>query len=106
MIALAGCDQDLPSEPGPVVTAVPQRHLRDCARRVRDHHRTLGLGQDDAAQPGGRADPTRPRAGSCWRGRTLWSLSDRERSRLRNQKVGFVFQFPSLLPSLTALENT
>jgi lipoprotein-releasing system ATP-binding protein len=35
----------------------------------------------------------------------LWSLSDREQSLLRNRKMGFVFQFPSLLPSLTALEN-
>ena len=35
----------------------------------------------------------------------LWSLTDREQSLLRNQKIGFVFQFPSLLPSLTVLEN-
>lgn len=35
----------------------------------------------------------------------LWSLSDAEQSRLRNRKMGFVFQFPSLLPSLTVLEN-
>ena len=35
----------------------------------------------------------------------LWSLSDHEQSLLRNRKIGFVFQFPSLLPSLTALEN-
>ena len=35
----------------------------------------------------------------------LWSLSDAERSRLRNETVGFVFQFPSLLPTLTTLEN-
>jgi ABC-type lipoprotein export system ATPase subunit len=36
----------------------------------------------------------------------LWGLTDRQRSLLRNQQLGFVFQFPSLLPSLTALENT
>lgn len=35
----------------------------------------------------------------------IWSLSDIEQSRLRNRKMGFVFQFPSLLPSLTILEN-
>jgi ABC-type lipoprotein export system ATPase subunit len=35
----------------------------------------------------------------------LWALSDRKRSRLRNERVGFVFQFPSLLPALTVLEN-
>jgi putative ABC transport system ATP-binding protein/lipoprotein-releasing system ATP-binding protein len=38
-------------------------------------------------------------------GADLWSLSDRQRSLLRNQKIGFVFQFSSLLPALTALEN-
>jgi putative ABC transport system ATP-binding protein/lipoprotein-releasing system ATP-binding protein len=36
----------------------------------------------------------------------LWTLRDRQQSLLRNEKLGFVFQFPSLLPSLTALENT
>lgn len=35
----------------------------------------------------------------------LWSLSDREQSLLRNRKMGFIFQFPSLMPSLTVLEN-
>jgi ABC-type lipoprotein export system ATPase subunit len=35
----------------------------------------------------------------------LWSLSDRQQSLLRNRKIGFVFQFPSLLPSLPTLEN-
>jgi ABC-type lipoprotein export system ATPase subunit len=35
----------------------------------------------------------------------LWTVGDRHRSQLRNEKVGFVFQFPSLLPALTVLEN-
>ncbi len=35
----------------------------------------------------------------------LWTLSDREQSRLRNRTTGFIFQFPSLLPTLTVLEN-
>jgi ABC-type lipoprotein export system ATPase subunit len=35
----------------------------------------------------------------------VWKLPDKEQSLLRNQKVGFVFQFPSLLPTLTAVEN-
>ena len=38
-------------------------------------------------------------------GQDLSKLSDVRQSRLRNGKVGFIFQFPSLLPSLTALEN-
>jgi len=35
----------------------------------------------------------------------LWRLSDGQRARLRGEKIGFVFQLPSLLPALTALEN-
>ena len=48
----------------------------------------------------------RPSAGTvCIEGSDLWGLSDRRRSRLRNDLIGFVFQFPSLLPSLTVLQN-
>ncbi len=35
----------------------------------------------------------------------LWHLGDAQLSRLRNRKIGFVFQFPSLIPTLCALEN-
>ncbi|MCL7451811.1 MAG: ABC transporter ATP-binding protein [Anaerolineae bacterium] len=35
----------------------------------------------------------------------VWKLPDKEQSLLRNQKIGFVFQFASLLPTLTAVEN-
>jgi ABC-type lipoprotein export system ATPase subunit len=35
----------------------------------------------------------------------LQQLTDKQRSYLRNRKIGFVFQFPSLLPTLTVLEN-
>jgi len=38
-------------------------------------------------------------------GRVLGSVSQAERSVLRNQKVGFIFQSYQLLPELTALEN-
>ncbi len=48
----------------------------------------------------------RPTAGSVhFQERDLWALSDADRSRLRSRTIGFIFQFPSLLPTLTALEN-
>jgi putative ABC transport system ATP-binding protein len=40
-----------------------------------------------------------------FQGRALHSLSDRELSRLRRTRIGFIFQFFNLLPTLTALEN-
>ncbi|HWI65977.1 MAG TPA: ABC transporter ATP-binding protein [Symbiobacteriaceae bacterium] len=38
-------------------------------------------------------------------GRDLWAMSDAERSRFRCQTMGFVFQFASLIPTLTVAEN-
>ena len=38
-------------------------------------------------------------------GRDLAAMSDKERSTLRRTRIGFVFQFFNLLPTLTAVEN-
>lgn len=38
-------------------------------------------------------------------GQSISGLSDQELSALRNQKIGFVFQFHHLLPEFNALEN-
>ena len=35
----------------------------------------------------------------------IWGFDDRSRSRMRNEKFGFIYQFSSLLPTLTAVEN-
>ncbi len=47
--------------------------------------------------------PTTGRA--LFDGKDLAALSDAERSRLRRNRIGFVFQFFNLLPTLSALEN-
>jgi putative ABC transport system ATP-binding protein len=38
-------------------------------------------------------------------GTDITSMNERELTRIRNQKIGFVFQFFNLIPTLTALEN-
>lgn len=38
-------------------------------------------------------------------GINLWSLSDEALSEFRNKKMNFIFQFASLIPTLTAVEN-
>jgi len=38
-------------------------------------------------------------------GKNIWDYNDKERSKLRNEKFGFVYQFASLIPTLTATEN-
>lgn len=48
----------------------------------------------------------RPTSGTVLvEGRNIWDLADVQRSFLRNRTFGFVFQYPSLMPSLTVLEN-
>src|SRR3954467_9547672 len=48
----------------------------------------------------------RPESGSVeFEGRRLYSGSESSQAKLRNEKMGFVFQGYFLLPELTALEN-
>jgi ABC-type lipoprotein export system ATPase subunit len=49
---------------------------------------------------------TRPTGGKVeFNGREIWSMNDSELSNLRSKEIGFVFQFPGLLPTLNAIEN-
>src|SRR5208282_1049795 len=47
-----------------------------------------------------------PTSGEVWfQGRALHTLKDAELALLRRTRIGFVFQFFNLLPTLTAAEN-
>ncbi len=49
---------------------------------------------------------TRPDAGTVLiDGENIWDRNDRELAALRNEKLAFVYQFSSLIPTLTAGEN-
>lgn len=48
----------------------------------------------------------RPSAGTVTiAGTDIWGLGEAARARFRNRRLGFVFQFASLLPTLRALDN-
>ena len=48
----------------------------------------------------------RPTSGNVFlHDKDFYTLPDRARARLRNHKIGFVFQFYHLMPEFTALEN-
>lgn len=48
----------------------------------------------------------RPQAGQVWvQGQDLLALGEAARGRMRNQTLGFVYQFHHLLPEFSALEN-
>lgn len=49
---------------------------------------------------------TRPDSGQLLvDGADLWSMTDDTRSAFRNRKMSFIYQFSSLIPTLTAIEN-
>jgi putative ABC transport system ATP-binding protein/lipoprotein-releasing system ATP-binding protein len=49
---------------------------------------------------------TRPSRGQvAVNGEDIWQWNDNERATFRNRTIGFVFQFASLIPTLTVLDN-
>ncbi len=52
---------------------------------------------------GGLTKPTKGRV--LIEGIDIWTMNDRRLSALRNEKIGFIFQFSSLIPTLRAIDN-
>ncbi len=52
---------------------------------------------------GGLTKPTKGRV--LIEGVDIWTMNDRRLSALRNEKIGFIFQFSSLIPTLRAIDN-
>lgn len=49
---------------------------------------------------------TKPTSGHVFINSTdIWTLNDKALSEFRNQNIGFIFQFSSLLPTLSAVDN-
>lgn len=64
-----------------------------------------GIGKSTFLQIVGALDP--PDSGNLYfEGRNVYEMNEAELARLRNESVGFVFQFHHLLPEFSALENT
>ena len=63
-----------------------------------------GIGKSTFLQVVGALDP--PDSGTLLlEGADVYALAERELAKLRNQTIGFVFQFHHLLPEFSALEN-
>lgn len=63
-----------------------------------------GVGKSTLLQIMGTLDV--PTAGDLlFQGKSVWKLGRMEINRIRNQEIGFVFQFYHLLPEFNALEN-
>ena len=52
---------------------------------------------------GGLDEPSKGRV--LFEGKDFYSLTEEQRAKIRNKKIGFVFQFYHLLPDFSALEN-
>ncbi len=89
--------------------ANPEPALRGASLRVRAGEVVALLGRSGSGKTtllnvlAGLDRPDRGRVRVA--GQDLGSLGERGRTRLRRERVGFVFQFFNLLPTLTAREN-
>ena len=104
MITLVEINKDYPLGKGSLVTAVRGVNLE-----INQGEFVIIVGRSGSGKTtllNLSAGLTRPTSGRVMLdGTDLWSLTDKQQSYLRSQNIGFIFQFPSLLPTLTVHEN-
>lgn len=90
-------------------SAPPFAAVRDASLELRPGDKVAILGRSGSGKSTLLAmlgALTRPTAGRLYlNGAEIWNLTEDERARYRSRHAGFVFQFPSLLANLTALDN-
>ena len=104
-LRLEGVTKTLPSRPTGGGARARRARPRDRPARVRFDRRPLRLREDHAAQPARPARRADRPGGSSGTGAPSRRGRERERTRLRLEGVGFIFQRFYLVPTMTALEN-
>ena len=87
------------------VRALDDVSVEFAAGSLHGDHGPVGLGQVDADALPGRARHADAAATSSSATSTSATLSDKELTIMRRERIGFVFQSFNLIPTLTALEN-
>ena len=85
--------------------ALRRDHPGSGGRRVRRRHGPLGLGQDHLPQRRRPARHVRAAAPTSSTARTSAASPTAQMSRIRNEKIGFIFQSFNLIPDLDVFDN-
>ena len=104
MLRMTEPEQGLPHPHDRDARAARLRHPRPRGR-VRRRHRPVGLGQDHLPQHRRPARGTSPAASTCSTASTSRAWTTTRARKLRNEKLGFIFQGFNLIPDLNLFDN-
>ena len=87
------------------VHALRRRQSPGPQGRVAGDHGALGLRQEHACCTSSAGWKRPPAARSCWKASIWPRMNDDQRTIIRRERMGFIFQSFNLLPAFTAEEN-